>query len=274
MRDQSFTPMTRSELVVGLRGLGVEPGMVLMAHVRLSAFRWVVGGIDTVLEALRDAVGQSGTLLAFTGWEDSPYHVPLWDAYPHWRDAYRDHGPAFDPATSSARRDFGRFPERLRTWPGAHRSAHPEASFAAIGPASQQLLAEQRDNDPFGVDSPLDRLCETDGRVLLLGAPLNRLTLCHHAEALTDLPGRRFHTFRARVAGRGVREYRVIDTFYGAFPYYEHGRGIGSPVGTMAEHAAAAGTGRSTRIGAATVWLFDARATLAAVRGWLEREFG
>jgi aminoglycoside 3-N-acetyltransferase len=211
--------------------------------------------------------------LAFTGWEDSPYHVPLWDAYPKWQAAYRDHQVAFDPATSSARRDFGRFPERLRTWPGAHRSAHPEASFAALGPAAQYLLADQRDNDPFGVASPLERLCEVDGRVLLLGAPLNRLTLCHHAEALTDLPSRRFHTFQASVAGRGVSEYRMIDTFYGAFPYYEDGRGIESPVGTMAEHAVAAGAGHSMPIGAATVWLFDSRATVAAVRGWLEREF-
>jgi aminoglycoside 3-N-acetyltransferase len=83
MRDQSFTPMTRSELVVGLRGLGVEPGMVLMAHVRLSAFRWVVGGIDTVLEALRDAVGQSGRhAVGLHRLGRQPYHVPVWDAYP------------------------------------------------------------------------------------------------------------------------------------------------------------------------------------------------
>ena len=274
MRDQTFTPMTRPELRDGLRQLGVVPGTVLMAHVRLSAFRWVVGGIDTIVEALRDAVGSAGTLLAFTGWEDSPYHLPLWDAYPHWQAAYRDHQPAFDPAVSSARRDFGRFPERLRTWPGAHRSANPEASFAALGPAAEHLLTGQRDNDPFGVDSPLERLCETDGRVVLLGAPLSKLTLCHHAEALTNLPSRRFHTYRAPVASLGVREYRMIDTFYGAFPYREDGHGIDAPVGTMAEHAVAAGAAHSVRIGTATVWLFNARATVVAARSWLECEFG
>lgn len=274
MRDPTFTPMTRAKLVEGLRRLGVEPGTVLMVHVRMSAFRWIVGGIDAIVEALLDAVGPSGTLLAFTGWEDSPYHLPLWDMYPRWQAAYRDDQPAFDPAVSSARRDFGRFPERLRTWPGAHRSAHPEASFAALGPSASRLLADQRDNDPFGVDSPLARLCEQDGLVLLLGAPLNRLTLCHHAESLTDLPGRRFHTFRAPVAGMGLREYRMIDTFYGAFPYYEENRGIEAPTRTMAEQAVAARAARSTQIGAATAWLFNSRATVAAVRSWLEREFG
>ncbi|MET9019635.1 AAC(3) family N-acetyltransferase [Actinopolymorpha sp. NPDC004070] len=274
MRDRKFTPMTSPALVQGLKQLGVEPGVVLMVHVRMSAFRWVVGGIDTIVEALREAVGPSGTLLAFTGWEDSPYHVPMWDEHPEWQAAYRDHQPAFNPAVSSARRDFGRFPERLRTWPGARRSAHPEASFAALGPRAERLLADQRDDDPFGVDSPLERLCEHGGQVLLLGAPLSRLTLCHHAEALTDLPSRRFHTFRAPVAGIGVREYRMIDTFYGAFPYYEDGRGIDSPVRTMAEQAVASGAGRSTQIGTATAWLFETRPTVVAVRTWLEREFG
>ncbi|GAA2758893.1 aminoglycoside N(3)-acetyltransferase [Actinopolymorpha rutila] len=274
MRDLTFTPMTLPRLVEGLLRLGIEPGAVLMVHVRMSAFRWVVGGIDTVVEALREAVGPSGTLLAFTGWEDSPYHVPMWDDWPEWQAAYRAHQPAFDPAVSSARRDFGRFPERLRTWPGSRRSAHPEVSFAALGPGAALLLADQRDDDPFGIDSPLERLCERDGQVLLLGAPLSRLTLCHHAEALTDLPSRRFHTFRAPVAGVGLREYRMIDTFYGAFPYYEDGRGIDSPPRTMAEQAVAAGAGRCTQIGAATTWLFESRPTVAAVRMWLEREFG
>ncbi|MGW0230915.1 aminoglycoside N(3)-acetyltransferase [Actinopolymorpha singaporensis] len=274
MRDDAFVPMTRPTLVDGLRKLGVEPGTVLMVHVRMSAFRWVVGGVDAIVEALRDAVGPSGTLLTFTGWEDSPYHLPMWDAYPKWQVAYRDHQPAFDPAISSARRDFGRFPERLRTWPGARRSAHPEVSFAALGPDAERLLTDQRDNDPFGIDSPLDRLCEADGQVLLLGAPLNRLTLCHHAEALTDLPSRRFHTFHAPVAGAGTREYHMIDTFYGAFPYYEDGRGIDSPVGTMAQQAVAAGAGRSTQVGAATVWLFNSRPTVAAAQAWLKHEFG
>jgi aminoglycoside 3-N-acetyltransferase len=274
MRDHTFVPMTRPTLVDGLQQVGVKPSAVLMVHVRMSAFRWVVGGVDTIVEALRDAVGPSGTLLAFTGWEDSPYHVPAWDAYPEWQAAYRDHQPAFDPAISSARRDFGRFPERFRTWPGARRSAHPEVSFAALGPGAAHLLADQRDNDPFGVDSPLDRLCEADGQVLLLGAPLNSLTLCHHAEALTDLPCRRFHTFRAPVAGVGTREYRMIDTFYGAFPYYEDGRDIDSPVRTMAQQAVAAGAGRSTQVGAATVWLFESRPTVTAFRTWLRHEFG
>lgn len=47
-------PVTRSILVRDLRALGVRRGGVLMAHTRMSAIGWVVGGAETVVMALLD----------------------------------------------------------------------------------------------------------------------------------------------------------------------------------------------------------------------------
>ena len=44
---QHGRPVTRSELLTGLRALGVRPGGVLMVHTRMSAIGWVVGGSQT-----------------------------------------------------------------------------------------------------------------------------------------------------------------------------------------------------------------------------------
>lgn len=275
LEDESFVPLTREQLAACLVKLGVRPGQTLMVHVRLSAFRWVVGGIDTVGYALRDVLGTDGTILAFCGWEDSPYHVSMWST--PWQDAYVGQ-PPFDPAISSARRDFGRFPERLRTWPGAKRSGHPEVSFAAVGGCARWLLDAQQDQDPWGVDSPLGRLTASGGQVLLLGAPINRLTLCHHAESIANVPGKRYRNYRMPIRGAdGIewRSYRTIDTFYGVLPYYERADlDISSPVGTMAQQAIDAGAGRSLAIGAGTAWLFESQSTVRAVVCWLERTFG
>jgi aminoglycoside 3-N-acetyltransferase len=274
LADPDFTPLSRTELGAGLRKLGVRTGAVLMVHVRLSAFGWVAGGMDTVVHALRHTVGADGTLLAFCGWEDSPYHLSSWPVT--WQRAYEEI-PVFDPAVSSARRDFGWFPERLRTWPGALRSAHPEVSFAALGPRAAWLLEGQRDQDPWGEDSPLARLVAAGGQVLLLGAPLQRLTLCHHAEALARVAGKRYREYRMPVrtpTGAHWRDYRTLDTFYGVLPYYERtDLNVESPAGTMAEQAVAAGAGRSGPVGIGTGWLFEAAATVRAVTRWLEAQF-
>jgi aminoglycoside 3-N-acetyltransferase len=272
--DPQFAPLTRSQVAQGLAELGVVEGDTLMVHVRLSALRWVVGGIDTVMHALCDAVGADGTLLAFCGWDDSPYHVSLWP--PRWQDAYRD-VPAFDPAVSSARRDFGRFPERLRTWPGAERSLHPEVSFTALGPQATSLLAGSDGDDPWGSDGPLGRLAATGGRVLMLGAPLTTLTLCHHAEAIADVAGKRYRSYRMPVGtdkGTTWRDYTTLDTFYGALPYWERPElAIESAVGNLAAQAVRAGAGTKGELGTATTWLFDAPSTVRAVVAWIERNF-
>ncbi|GAB2580789.1 AAC(3) family N-acetyltransferase [Kribbella endophytica] len=266
LEDADFSPVTRGQIARGVGELGVGPGDVLMVNVRLSALGWVVGGIDTVVRALRDVVGAEGTLVAFCGWDDSPYHVAFWPR--RWQTAYGEL-PGFDPAVSSARRDFGRFPERLRTWPGAIRSPHPEVSFAALGARAGELIVDVE--DPWGADGTLGRLVAVGGKVLMLGAPLKTLTLCHHAEAIADVAGKRYHSYRMPVragAGEVWRDYTTLDTFYGALPY-----GAGSAVGNLAQQAVAAGAGVQGRIGAAGVWVFDARRTVVAVRGWIEGNF-
>jgi aminoglycoside 3-N-acetyltransferase len=270
-----YEPVTRVRLASHLRHIGVTDGGVLMVHVRLSAFGWIVGGMDSVVHALRDAVGEAGTLMALSGWEDSPYHVAGWPE--SWRQAYRDQ-PPFDPHISAARREFGRFPERLRTWPGAERSSHPEASFVALGPRSAELLAEPDDGDPWGPHGPLGGLVRLGGQVLMLGAPLKSLTLCHYAEATADVEGKRYHEYEMPVRkGDEVvwAAYRTLDTFYGALPYWDReDLEMGdSVVAKLADQAVAAGAADVSRIDDCTVALIDAAKAASAVRAWIEAHF-
>jgi Aminoglycoside 3-N-acetyltransferase len=52
------------------------------------------------------------------------------------------------------------------------------------GHAAGWLTDSDLDDDPYGEQSPLARLVETDATILLLGAPLDALTLVHHAERI------------------------------------------------------------------------------------------
>lgn len=275
LQRPDYTPVTRTRLARELSDLGVRDGGVLMVHVRMSALGWMVGGIDAIVCALRDVVGADGTLLAFTGWDDSPYNVGSWPVA--WQQAYRDQ-PAFDPAVSSARRDFGRFPERLRTWPGAVRSNHPEVSFAAVGPAARAVLTDPQDDNPWGTEGPLGRLVAAEGQVLMLGAPLSRLTLCHHAEAIANIGNKRYHHYEVPIrVGTGVewRRYRTLDTFFGTQAYWEHPEleEVDSWVGKMSEQVVAAGATVETRIDDCPLVLVDAAEATAAVEDWLESTF-
>jgi len=245
-----------------------------MVHARMSALGWVVGGSEAVVRALLDALGHEGTLMAYASWEEHVYHASEWPQ--EHRDAYLASPPVFDPATGEAVREHGRIPERVRTWPGAERSLHPEASVVAVGARARWLCDPHPDADAYGAASPFARLVEADGQVLLLGAPLETVTLLHHAEAIARVEPKRRVTFRVPVLEDGhvaERAYTDIDTTKGAYPYERLGLSA-DPFEVIAQAAVDAGVGARGSVGEAESHLFPAPALAAFAVSWLEERFG
>lgn len=269
-----MTTVTRSRLAADLRALGLREGGIAMVHTRMSALGWVIGGSEAVVRALLDALGPEGTLMAYASWAEHVYHAE--DRPRAHRDAYLADPPVFDPATGEVDPDYGRIPERVRTWPGALRSAHPEASVVAVGPRAPWLTAEQPPDDGYGSRSPFARLVEAGGQVLMLGAPLDTVTLLHHAEAIARAPGKRRLTFGVRVAGPGGiedREYTDIDTSRGAYEYER----LDLPedeFAVLARAALDAGIGVRGRVGEGESHLFGAPELVGFATEWLEARFG
>ena len=52
--------ITKDEILKGLRGLGLRPGHVVLAHSSLSSLGYVEGGAETVIDALIGAVSPGG----------------------------------------------------------------------------------------------------------------------------------------------------------------------------------------------------------------------
>ncbi len=222
----------RSTLTRELALLGVRRGGVLMVHARMSALGWVVGGSGTIVLTLVDLLGPDGTLMAYAGWEDDTYEIDAWPAAR--RRLYETELPPFDPATAEAVHGNGRLPERIRTWPGAIRSRHPEAGMIAIGARATWLTVDHPWDDPYGPGSPLAKLVEAEGQVLMLGAPLDTITLLHHAEATARVAEKRRVTYRMpMIEAGGVvwRTFHDIDTATGAFPYEQIQDEIGQTPG-------------------------------------------
>ena len=244
-----------------------------MVHTRMSALGWVVGGSETVVRALLEALGPQGTLMAYAGWEEHVYHPGEWPE--EYRDAYLAEPPVFDPATGEAVREHGRIPERLRTWPGAERSANPEASMVAVGARARWLTERHPPDDGYGPGSPLARLVAAEGQVLMLGAPLETITLLHHAEAIAEAPGKRCVTFSLLMADGGQvteRTFSDIDTGNGAYPYEQLGLDA-DEFEVIGRAALAAGIGVRGRVGQAECHLFSAPELTAYAVSWIEARF-
>ena len=268
--------VARSRLARDIETLGLEPGGAAMVHCRMSALGHVVGGAETVVRALLDALGTDGTLVAYTGWQDEPPD-DLGALDDETRRIYVDEHPAYDPRVALSRRDHGRVPEALRTWPGACHSGHPEAGVAAVGPLAEALTAEHPYDDAYSAGTPYARLVALGGQVVVLGAPLDTVTLVHHAEAVAEVPGKRrvSYAMPVIVGNPGERQWRTfsdIDTSDGAFPY-ERVLGEEDYIEYIARSALAAGAGRSGAVGEGTAYLFDARRLVEHAVSWIEQSF-
>ena len=258
----TLTAVTRSRLITDLERLGVRRGTIAMVHASLSSLGWVVGGSQTVIEALLTCLGPDGTLCAQASWEDIPFGIATWPT--DWRTAYEAEFPPFDPQLSAAAPYEGRLAERIRTWPGAHRSANPATGITAIGARAAELTATHRLDDGFGSGTPYARIVEAGGQVVLLGAPLRTISLLHHAESIARAP-KRWTTYRLPLA-TGWTAIRELDVWNGVYP--------DTPLDGIATAALAAGAGRSGAVGAAMSHVFEAAGLTRFAVAWLERRFG
>ncbi len=187
----SSEPVTRARLVSDLRELGVAEGDVLCVHTSLRALGWVPGGPQTVLLALLDTVGPTGTLVfpTQTSHLSDPAHWEQPPVPPAWVDPVRAELPAFDPALTPSR-GMGAVPECARSHPAAIRSAHPLLSFVAIGPRAADLMIPHELSPGFGEGSPLARLEAAAASALLLGVDHGSCTPLHLAEHRATWPSK------------------------------------------------------------------------------------
>ena len=179
-------PRTRKSLTQDLINAGLTPGITVIVHSSLSSLGWVCGGAVTVVQALMDAIAPSGTLVMPT--HNSDYSDPEpWQnpAVPSkWWQIIRDTMPAYDPKVTPTRK-MGKIVEVFRTFENVLRSSHPTYSFAAWGDRAETIIKNHSLDYSLGEESPLARLYDLNGYVLLLGTPYDTCTAFHLAEYRT-----------------------------------------------------------------------------------------
>jgi aminoglycoside 3-N-acetyltransferase len=200
-------PHTRAELAAALSDLGLKAGGVVMIHASIRAVGPTFGGPDEIVRALEDALAPNGTLMMYVscafGFDDVGRNIMT----PEEEAVVRAHQPAFDFQTARANREFGALAEFFRSTPGTICSEQVCARMAARGARAAWLTADAPLNYGFGKASPLAKLCEADGHVLLLGSNHDEVTLLHHAEHIADFPDKRIARYVVPLIQNGRRTW-------------------------------------------------------------------
>lgn len=241
-----------------------------MVHAAMSRVGPLLNGPDALIGALLDASSPDGTILAYTDW-DARYDGLL-DRNGRVAEEWRAHVPPFHPASSRAARENGVLAEFIRTWPGARRSGNPAASVAAIGARAEWMTADHPLDYGYGPGSPLAKLVDAGGKVLMVGVPLDTMTLLHHAEHLSRVPRKRTRRYEVPFATPAGTRWRMIEEFETSAPV------VPGPdddyFATIVTDFLAAGHGVQGTIGEAPGTMVEAAPITAFAVDWLEQRYG
>ena len=182
--------ISQKQLTQQLLDLGVIPGGALLVHCAFSSVRPIENGPNGLIAALQKTLGPTGTLVMPSMTDD--------DSQP------------FDPRHSPCL-GMGIVAQTFWQLPNILRSDNPHA-FAAHGPQASLITAPHPIDMPHGLNSPVGRLYELAGQVLLLGVGHDANTTIHLAESLAGVRYRRKKHLVFRQDGEVIRlDYAEID---------------------------------------------------------------
>jgi aminoglycoside 3-N-acetyltransferase len=178
---------SKERIIEDLRDLRVLEGDALIVHASMRAVGEVEGGADAVIDALLEVVGPEGTVMA-----------PAFNMDNYAPDSWVE--SLIDPAIQAVinpepynpdgvcARQVGVLPTRLAARAEARRSRHPILSFTAVGRNAAFLTENVPVHYPLGTNSPLARLYQLNGGILLLGVDHTVNTALHTAEIWGNAP--------------------------------------------------------------------------------------
>ena len=201
------------DVQTALRNVGVKRGQAIMVHTSLSSLGYVCGGAQTIIEALLHSVGQEGTIMMPTqSWKNlDPTTGVYWQEPKEWWPVIREYIPAYDERITPTN-TMGAVAEMFRQWPGTIRSGHPARSVAAWGRYAKYLTEKHSLSDIFGDGSPIGRLYELDGAVLLIGVGYDKNTSLHLADARAEYPGKHTVVESSAIQVDGQRGWKSYET--------------------------------------------------------------
>ena len=220
------TALTKDDVTAAIKKAGIRSGDIVMAHSALSDFGYLDGGADTLIDALLEIVGPTGTVCV-------PTHSLNWI------------GKApYDPKTSPSY--TGAVPAAFLKRPNAQRSLHPTHSVAAIGPHAAELIAgHDHTVAPQAREGFWGNFVKAQGKVLML-CRLQSNTLLHSGELWGGIP---MPTCVAHVQRNGER----VEFTLSGMPWHVHAFDL------VHDELNARGHLYSSPLGASKIYAMDAR---------------
>lgn len=177
LKAQNKAVLTKEMIVRSLKETGVCEGDVLLVHSSQSGLGYIEGGADTIIDALMEAVGETGTILM-------PNFITPYLQFEGSINTGRDYRPKLMEEAADVQNAWtGEVPKKLYERAGAVRSAHCSHAWCGLGAKAEECLKHHALLDPpAGENSPMAYALKEKGKVLFFGCDIASNTFLHYVE--------------------------------------------------------------------------------------------
>lgn len=260
--NKTTIPNTIQSLKDSFTALGVKKGDILIVHSSLTQLGWTVGGPVSVIDALMSIIKKEGTLVmpTFSSGNTDPKEWQYPTVPKEWFPTIRDQMPAFH-IDKTPTRGMGVIAETFRKYPGVVRSNHPVSSFSAWGKYAKYITQNHRLEYDLGEGSPLARIYELDGKVLLLGVDHSSNTSIHLAEYRSEYKEKYYKPQESSILVENERQWAQWEELNVITDDFEHlGRDFETKLGIVPE-----------KVGLADARLFSQRDLVDFAVDWIRK---
>lgn len=182
IEDRITDMITKDDIKEQLLSIGVQRGMLLLVDADSPKLGYIIGGMQTFIEALMETVGYDGTIVmpAFTLHNLDPACAGADRVIRESWNLVREQAQPFNRKLSAPSTKDPLIHQFLRN-EGVLRSYHPVYSFAVWGKYAKLICDKHPLHFGLSKDSPLGKLSELNGFVLLAGCDYTNCTMLHLA---------------------------------------------------------------------------------------------
>ena len=214
--------ITKSQLTETFKELNIAKEDLLIIYGDLSQSNHVIGGSQSVIEALYEELEGHATIVmpAHSTGQTCPtfFNEAL---SPEQLTYLKDQIPAFNKELTTI--SSGELAKTFAINNQVSRSEHPITSFLALGRKSEWVLSNHSLDSMFGEKSPLQKLYAQGAKILCLDTDYQSITALHYMEAVANC--RQLRTHEAIINEKGERAHvEFEDLDYNSKDFNEIGR--------------------------------------------------
>lgn len=205
-------PITKEDIVRGLKKLGLKSDSKIEVHTKLSSFGYIINKEYDIIDALLDVIKDGVIIMPAhtsentdpTYWENPP--VPK-----EWIESIKENRRPFDKNIFTPER-VGKTSIAFLRYSNVERTNHPIVSLAIYNQTNDPTWTYHSLHQDDDID-PLYKLAQESGKILFLGTDFQTCTSVHLTEKYAETVVKKEDTLRM------IEDGKVVEKSYSFYEF-------------------------------------------------------